>query len=119
MTVAELFRRMSSKEFTEWMAYSTLEPFGPLREDSRAAQAPMVVVNALRKKDSAAIGAEEFFPQLSPKYGENLALGDEDPDLEEVETEDGEIEVIRKPAPGTQLLFAMFPKRPAKKEDKK
>jgi len=29
MTVAELGRRMSSAEFSEWMAYAHVEPVGP------------------------------------------------------------------------------------------
>lgn len=35
MPVAELQARMSSGEFTEWIAYYQLEPFGPWRDDVR------------------------------------------------------------------------------------
>lgn len=33
MTVAELLDRMSSREFSEWMAYYGIEPFGEERAD--------------------------------------------------------------------------------------
>jgi len=33
MTVDEMLRRMSSREITEWMAFSELEPFGGIQED--------------------------------------------------------------------------------------
>jgi hypothetical protein len=118
MTVAELLERMSSAEFNEWMAYSMLEPFGPLREDSRSTVAALVVANALRKKDSRAVEAEEFFPQLGSKYGQDLIRRDDEPEMEEFETEDGDIEVRQLPAPGTQLLYGIFPRRPAKKDKK-
>lgn len=35
-TVAQLEREMSSAEFSEWIAYSHLEPFGERRADQRA-----------------------------------------------------------------------------------
>lgn len=37
MTVAELGRRMSSTEFTDWLAYADVEPFGPLADGAAAA----------------------------------------------------------------------------------
>lgn len=45
MTVGELNRTMSSRELTEWMIYATIEPFGPAREDYRAALNASVVAN--------------------------------------------------------------------------
>ena len=45
MTVGQLDRTMSSKELTEWMVYATIEPFGPAREDYRAALHASVVAN--------------------------------------------------------------------------
>ena len=43
MTVAELGVRMSSAEFSDWLEYARLEPFGPLADGATAA----VVANAL------------------------------------------------------------------------
>ena len=37
MTAAELGRRMSSREMSEWEVYEALEPFGERRADYRAA----------------------------------------------------------------------------------
>ena len=36
-TVSELLSRLDSRELSEWVAYSTLEPFGDARADLRAA----------------------------------------------------------------------------------
>lgn len=45
MTVAQLDREMSAKEFTEWMVYYSIEPFGGAREDYRAALVSSVIAN--------------------------------------------------------------------------
>ena len=46
MTVAELLDRMSSREFSEWMAYYQIEPFGEARADLRQALTTTAVINA-------------------------------------------------------------------------
>lgn len=48
MTVAELLDRMSSAEFSEWMAYYDLEPFGEERADFRQALTTSAVHNSLQ-----------------------------------------------------------------------
>ncbi|HWV23262.1 MAG TPA: hypothetical protein VNZ58_03655 [Thermomicrobiales bacterium] len=48
MTVAELLDRMSSREFSEWMAYYELEPFGEERADFRQALTTSAVVNSVQ-----------------------------------------------------------------------
>jgi len=45
MTVGEMLDRMSSSEFSEWMAYNAIEPFGPQREDLRAGSIASPLVN--------------------------------------------------------------------------
>lgn len=45
MTVGQIDRTMSAQELVEWMIYSTIEPFGPAREDYRAALNASVVAN--------------------------------------------------------------------------
>ena len=45
MTVAQIDREMSAKEFTEWMVYHSVEPFGGAREDYRAALQASVTAN--------------------------------------------------------------------------
>lgn len=57
---------MSSHEFTEWMAFFRLQPFGEWRRDYRMATLAAVIVNALtRSKESDPIRkAEEFMPDF-------------------------------------------------------
>jgi hypothetical protein len=64
MTVAELGHRMSSAEFTEWMVYAQLEPFGPRREDERAGMVAAMVTNVARdvKSHPRAFTPDDFFP---------------------------------------------------------
>jgi hypothetical protein len=64
MTVAEMGRRMSSAEFTEWMVYAQLEPFGPRREDERAGMVAAMVTNVARdvKSHPRAFTPDDFFP---------------------------------------------------------
>lgn len=45
MTVREMLSRMSSSEFSEWMAYYNIEPFGPIREDLRAGMIAAPLLN--------------------------------------------------------------------------
>lgn len=45
MTVAELLDRMSSREFSEWMAFYSIEPFGEERADLRQALTTSAVAN--------------------------------------------------------------------------
>lgn len=52
MTVSELDARMSSREFAEWMVYFQIEPFGPAREDYRAALISTVIANSSGNKMS-------------------------------------------------------------------
>lgn len=48
MTVAELLDRMSSREFSEWMAYSQIEPFGEERADLRQAMTTSAIHNSVQ-----------------------------------------------------------------------
>ena len=76
-TVAELQRRMSSREFTEWAVYYELEPFGEERADLRAGIVASTVANTARdpKKRHKAFEPKEFMPQ----FGEQEA-----PDADEL-----------------------------------
>jgi len=51
MTVAELGRRMSSEEVSEWRAYEAIEPFGERRADYRTASLCLVVALASGAKN--------------------------------------------------------------------
>lgn len=48
MTVAELGQRMSSAEFSEWMAFYSIEPFGEERADIRQAMTTSAVHNSIQ-----------------------------------------------------------------------
>lgn len=48
MPVAELLDRMSSREFSEWMAYYEIEPFGEERADLRQAMTTSAVHNTIQ-----------------------------------------------------------------------
>jgi hypothetical protein len=50
MPVAQLQRQMSSSEFSEWMAYYSIEPFGEERADWRGALVPYMLACFMRKK---------------------------------------------------------------------
>lgn len=63
MTVAELGVRMSSAEFTGWMAYAEMEPFGPLREDLRTGRLAALVAQIAGSKDAT---PASFFPEIDP-----------------------------------------------------
>lgn len=50
MTVSEMLSRMSSSEFSEWMAYAQIEPFGEERQDVRQAIIACTVANSVPRK---------------------------------------------------------------------
>jgi hypothetical protein len=70
MSVSRAQREISSPEFTEWMAYSIWEPFGPEREDQRAGMIAALIANVNRdsSKRSEPYDVEDFFP----RYGEQV-----------------------------------------------
>lgn len=64
MTVAELLERMSSREFSEWMLYYDLEPFGEERADLRQAMTTSAVHNSViaQSKHPKWTKPENFMP---------------------------------------------------------
>ena len=66
MTVAELLKRTSSRELTEWMAFGQLEPFGSRASYYGQAIIAATVANVYRKKGSKAYTAEDFIPRFTP-----------------------------------------------------
>jgi len=70
MTVAELGMRMSSAEFSGWLRYAELEPFGPRREDERAGVVASLIANIARVLSSTGAHGDpvrpaDFFPELA------------------------------------------------------
>lgn len=63
-----LLRELTSKQLTEWMAYSLLEPFGPKRDDERAGVLASVTIQPHLKKGKK-IKPEDFFPDRTKIFG--------------------------------------------------
>lgn len=59
-TVAELERTLTSSEFSEWMAYYELEPFGAWRDNLHAAQIAALLYNVNRERGSPAKSPGDF-----------------------------------------------------------
>lgn len=68
---------MSAREFAEWQAYCTLEPFGPMADYWQAGLVSSVIANVNRtKKSQKAFTPEDFMPQ---------SMTDTQPDQQDVE----------------------------------
>ena len=61
-TVSELQRRMSSREFSEWVAFYGLEPFGFQAEFMGHAQTAATIVNVNRGKGKP-VKVQDFMPK--------------------------------------------------------
>ena len=75
--VAELQRRMSSREFAEWLAFMNLEPLGAERADLQAGIIAATVANAHRdpKQRRQPYQPGDFIPDYDPqpeKTGQDL-----------------------------------------------
>ena len=56
-----MLREMTAQQFTEWLAYYQLEPFGILAEDEEWAHWKAIYSNAHLKKGKQPIKAEKFY----------------------------------------------------------
>lgn len=65
----ELLARISSRELSEWWAFSLLEPFGEKRADIRAAIIASTVANTARdpKRRRRPFRPSEFMPRFERK----------------------------------------------------
>jgi len=72
MTVAELGRRMSSREMSEWQVYEAIEPFGERRADYRAASLCHIIAVANGAKN---VELKDFLLSNGEEPGEPDALG--------------------------------------------
>jgi hypothetical protein len=72
--VAELGRRLSAAELTEWMAFYHLEPWGGERSDLQAGIIASTVANVNRdsKKKPEPYRPQDFIPQYGPKKEQTL-----------------------------------------------
>ena len=72
-TVAELKERMSSSEFTAWMCYYKMTPFGDDREDLRAALvAYTVAATTPRKRGAKPIKMQDFVLEFGERKQQSI-----------------------------------------------
>ena len=72
MTVAELLARISSKELTEWMAFSQKEPFGADADYLGHAITASTIANVNRKKGDKPYEASQFMPKFEKKKTQSV-----------------------------------------------
>jgi hypothetical protein len=66
---------MSSREFAEWRAYSTLEPFGEEISNWRAGMLASVIASVFGGKKSKAFQPQDFYPVVDqPKQADPDAM---------------------------------------------
>ena len=72
MSVRRAQAEIDAHEFAEWMAYMTLEPFGPNRDDLRAGTVAAMIANVNRdsRKRSEPFVPGDFFPEIAEKVTE-------------------------------------------------
>ena len=63
-TVAELLNRVSSHELSEWLAFSTLEPFGADAENLGHEITASTIANVNRSKNDKPYKVEDFMPKF-------------------------------------------------------
>lgn len=69
MPVRRLLQEVDSAEITEWMAFETLEPFGPLADQYRAGVTAAAAFNSQRCKESDRyFMPHEFVAELAAEH---------------------------------------------------
>ncbi len=58
--VGELKRTISSREFTQWLAFYRLDPFGGYRQDVHAGIIASTIANVNRSRKTKAFKVEDF-----------------------------------------------------------
>ena len=81
-----LLTQITSAQLSEWIAYSILEPFGPVRDDERIGIVCSAVGNCgmAKKRDNTAFKPEDFFPDRIKLVEKNLKLTDEGPEKQDI-----------------------------------
>lgn len=64
MSVSECQRRITSREFAEWIAYCGIEPFGPERAELSIAIAAAAICNCLGAKN---LTPKDLIPDFEQK----------------------------------------------------
>lgn len=73
MTVGELGSRMSSAEFSEWIEFESLEPFGAMHLEFIGGQVCSTVANVNRdpKHNPKPYAPDDFMPALNAEFTRN------------------------------------------------
>jgi hypothetical protein len=66
MSVKQAQCEIDSAEFSEWLAYWQLEPWGQSREDLRIGILAALYANTHRASDATPYAPDTFFPNLAP-----------------------------------------------------
>ena len=61
-------------QFAEWMAYSTLEPWGEERDDLRMGIVASTIANVNRGKNSKPLKPQDFIPSFEQETEEEASL---------------------------------------------
>lgn len=70
--MAELLKRISSRELSEWIAFSQLEPFGSEAGYIGHAITASTVANVNRAKGQKAFEVSDFMPKLEGKKDQTV-----------------------------------------------
>ena len=69
---AEMLARMSSAELSEWVAFSTLEPFGAEASYFGHAITASTIANVNRQKGQRVYKVDEFVPKFERKKAQSV-----------------------------------------------
>jgi len=61
-----LLTKLTNRQFSEWIAFSQVEPFGEERADLRSAIIACITANAFRGKDQKPFEVSDFMPKFDP-----------------------------------------------------
>jgi len=67
MSLVRAQQEISSAEFSQWIAYNNVEPFGESRADLRAGIISSVMANIHRGKGQKSFTADEFMPEFGER----------------------------------------------------
>ena len=62
-----ILSQISSRQFSEWIAYQNIEPFGEWRADLRSGIIASTIANANRGKKQTAVKPSDFMPEFKKR----------------------------------------------------
>lgn len=74
-----MLEQMSSRQFSEWMAYAAVEPFGEERDDHRLGYALAVIVNLFRGKNDQPVHPRDLTPRVGVLADDETIIDDDQP----------------------------------------